>query len=124
MKSKKKQTKNQVTIVWVKYKDHHWFDDGLTLDDIEMHNEKGGESVLKTDIGLLILEGKDKDGGEYIVISSHIEEKNIVEWTGIKYIDARPTTFDNTSRIMRCDIVQYKKWHLSSKFLSIVRENS
>lgn len=117
MKSKKKQTKNKIEVVWIKYKDHHWFDDNLTLDDIETHDLKGAESVLKTDIGLLVKETK-----EYIILSSHIEEQNIVEWNGIRMLDRRPTTFDNTSRVLKCDIVQLKKWHLTSKFLDIVQE--
>jgi len=65
-------TRKQTEIVYVRYKDHHWFDDDLSMEDIELYDEHGEQSILKTDIGILHKETK-----EYIVISSHAEERNI-----------------------------------------------
>ena len=107
-----REEKDRITVCWIRYKDHHWFDDSLTLDDIEMYNEQGGRSVLKTDIGIL-----QKETDDYIIVSSHIEEKNIPEYNEIKekFVDARPTIYDNTSRIMKHDVVEYIKWYLTLK---------
>ena len=107
-----REEKDRITVCWVRYKDHHWFDGGLSLDDIEMYDEQGGRSILKTDIGIL-----QKETSEYIIVSSHIEEKNIPEYDQLKkdFVDNRPTIYDNTSRIMRCDVVEYIKWYLTLK---------
>ena len=108
-----RKEKDRIIVCWVRYKDHHWFDGGLSLDDIEMYDEQGGRSILKTDIGIL-----QKETDEYIIVSSHIEEKNIPEYDeeqNFRFKTQRPTVYENTSRIMKHDVVEYIKWYLTLK---------
>ena len=71
---------------------------------------KASNDTKKTDIVFL-----EKDSDEYIIVSSHMEEKNIPEYNEImeKFVDTRPTIYDNTSRIMKHDVVEYIKWYLN-----------
>ena len=87
----------------VTYQDHHWFDDDLSLDDIEEHDERGADSIIITDIGVLVKETK-----QYYLVASHREERNIIDSKG----EYRNTVYKNTSRILKPTVLKFKKWHV------------
>jgi len=80
----------------VTYQDHHWFDDDLSLVDIEDHDEMGSDSIIITDIGVLVKETKD-----YYLVASHREERNIPTDSG----EYRPTNYKNVSRILKATVL-------------------
>ena len=99
----------KITVIMVKYKDHHWFDDDLTLDDIELYDAHGDMSIIITDIGILQRETKS-----YLLVSSHREERNIPSRHNID-IPNRATNYKNTSRILKCNIIWSKRWYVQEK---------
>ena len=100
-----KSKKPKLTVVMVSYKDHHWFDDDLTSDEIKACDVNGEQSIILTDIGILMKETKD-----YYVVSSHREARNIPLTKNPDQNMTRKSVYSSTSRILKCSVIAVHRW--------------
>ena len=106
MNRETKSKKPKLEIVMVSYKDHHWFDDDLTAEQIVEADVNGEQSIVLTDIGILMRETKN-----YLVISSHKEERNFPPSDDPDHM-TRKSIYTGTSRILKCSIVSIHRWYV------------
>ena len=99
--------KNQVNIgqhkiVYVRYQDHHWIEDGSTLDEILEQDDWGANTIVLEEVGFCLVNHKD-----YIILS------------GFKTIDSsKPEaeiSYEKTIRILKRDILQTKFFDVPSR---------
>ncbi len=90
------------TIVYVKYDDHHWFDDGLTLEElVERNRNKGGGYVVE-ETGILLMENE-----KYIVIAHE-------EYTNDSGERPKKTLYDKVTKLLKADILQLDKFEVKT----------
>ena len=92
-------TKEKTEMVYVKWLDHHWYEDDLTKGEV-VRRTKGSGAVVE-EAGLLILEND-----EYIVIA-HVKNHDTER-------EPYTITYDSTTRILKSDIVQMQKMEIKS----------
>ena len=92
-------TKDKTEMVYVKWLDHHWYEDDLTKGEV-VRRTKGTGAVIE-EAGLLILEND-----EYIVMA-HVKNHDTER-------EPYTITYDSTTRILKSDIVQMQKMEIKS----------
>ena len=92
-------TKDKTEMVYVKWLDHHWYEDDLTKGEV-VRRTKGSGAVVE-EAGLLILEND-----EYIVMA-HVKNHDTER-------EPYTITYDSTTRILKSDIVQMLKMEIKS----------
>ena len=92
-------TKDKTEMVYVKWLDHHWYEDDLTKGEV-VRRTKGSGAVVE-EAGLLILEND-----EYIVMA-HVKNHDTER-------EPYTITYDSTTRILKSDIVQMQKMEIKS----------
>ena len=90
-------TKDKTEMVYVKWLDHHWYEDDLTKGEV-VRRTKGTGAVIE-EAGLLILEND-----EYIVMA-HVKNHDTER-------EPYTITYDSTTRILKSDIVQMQKMEI------------
>ena len=90
-------TKDKTEMVYVKWLDHHWYEDELTKGEV-VRRTKGSGAVVE-EAGLLILEND-----EYIVMA-HVKNHDIER-------EPYTITYDSTTRILKSDIVHMQKMEI------------
>lgn len=90
-------TKEKTEMVYVKWLDHHWYEDELTKGEV-VRRTKGSGAVVE-EAGILILEND-----EYIVIA-HVKNHDTER-------EPYTITYDSTTRILKSDIVQMQKMEI------------
>jgi len=90
-------TREKTEVVYVKWLDHHWYEDELTKGEVVQRTK--GEGAVVEEAGILLLEND-----EYIVMS-HVKNHEI---------ETKPytITYDSTTRILKSDIVQMQKMEI------------
>ena len=87
-------TREKTEMVYLKWLDHHWYEDDLTKGEV-VRRTKGTGAVVE-EAGLLILEND-----EYIVMA-HVKNHDTER-------EPYTITYDSTTRILKSDIVQIQK---------------
>ena len=90
-------TKEKTVMVYVKWLDHHWYEDDLTKGEV-VRRTKGSGAVVE-EAGILILEND-----EYIVMA-HVKNHDTER-------EPYTITYDSTTRILKSDIVQMQKMEI------------
>jgi len=90
-------TKDKTEMVYVKWLDHHWYEDDLTKGEV-VRRTKGTGAVIE-EAGLLILEND-----EYIVMA-HVKNHDTER-------EPYTITYDSTTRILKSDIIQMQKMEI------------
>ena len=85
-------------IVVVQYKDHHWFDDDLSEEEILAINDMGDKSFILSECGFVLRETRD-----YLIISSHREQQRLPP-----LLDE--TVWKNSTRILKPTIISIQKF--------------
>lgn len=88
-------------IAYVQYKDHHWFDDDLSEEEILSMDDMGDKSFILTECGFVIRETHD-----YIILSSHREQQRLPP-----LLDQ--VVFKNSSRVLKPNIVSIQRFKVS-----------
>ena len=65
-KKSKRICVNCEKIIYVRYQDHHWIEDGSTLEDILEQDILGANSVVLEEVGFLLVNHRD-----YYIISAY-----------------------------------------------------
>ncbi len=91
--------RDETTIVYVKWLDHHWYDDELTKGEV-LRRTKGSGAVVE-EAGILLLEND-----EYVVMA-HVKNHDIEREPYI-------ITYDSTTRILKSDIIQMEKMEIKN----------
>ena len=92
-------TREKTEMVYLKWLDHHWYEDDLTKGEV-VRRTKGTGAVVE-EAGLLILEND-----EYIVMA-HVKNHDTER-------EPYTITYDSTTRILKSDIVQMQKMEIKS----------
>ena len=90
-------TKEKTEAVYVKWLDHHWYEDELTKGEVVRRTT--GKGAVVEEAGILILETDD-----YVVmahVKNHETERKPYE-----------ITYDGTTRILKSDIVKMQKMEI------------
>jgi len=87
----------KLMLVYVKYFDHHWYDDELTQGEV-VHRTKGTGFIVE-ESGFLHI-----DSEKYIVFS-HQKNHNTTK-------EPYSITYDSTTRILKSDIIEMKKFEI------------
>ncbi len=90
-------TKEKTEMVYLKWLDHHWYEDDLTKGEV-VRRTKGTGAVIE-EAGLLILEND-----EYVVMA-HVKNHDTER-------EPYTITYDSTTRILKSDIVQMQKMEI------------
>ncbi len=90
-------TKDKTEMVYVKWLDHHWYEDELTKGEV-VRRTKGKGAVVE-EAGILLLENED-----YIVMA-HVKNHEVES-------EPYAITYDSTTRILKSDIVQMQKMEI------------
>ena len=94
-KKSKRICVNCKQIVYVRYQDHHWIEDGSTLGDILEQDELGANSVVLEECGFLLVNHKD-----YYIISAYRQIDSTKAEDEISY--------RKSIRILKRDVLQTK----------------
>ena len=92
--------KEKTEMVYVKYIDHHWYDDELTKGEVVRRTK--GTGFIVEEAGLLILED-DK-----FVVFSHMKNHDTMK-------QPYSITYDSTTRILKSDIIQMQKMEIRNE---------
>ncbi len=90
-------TKDKTEMVYVKWLDHHWYEDDLTKGEVVRRTT--GKGAVVEEAGILILETD-----EYVVMA-HVKNHDTER-------EPYTITYDGTTRILKSDIVQMQKMEI------------
>lgn len=94
------ETENEKTeVIYIKYVDHHWYDDELTKGEV-IRRTKGSGYIVE-EAGLLLLEN------EQYVVFSHVKNHETMN-------PPYTITYDSTTRILKSDILKMETFEIKN----------
>lgn len=91
------EEQEKTEVIYIKYIDHHWYDDELTKGEV-IRRTKGSGFIVE-EAGLLLLEN------EKYVVFSHVKNHEVER-------EPYTITYDSTTRILKSDILQMEKFEI------------
>ncbi len=93
------EDKEKTEVIYIKYVDHHWYEDELTKGEV-IHRTKGTGYIVE-EAGLLLLEN------DQYVVFSHVKNHETMT-------QPYTITYDSTTRILKSDILQMEKFEIKN----------
>jgi len=87
-------------IIWIKYHDHHWFDENISRTQILKRAKQDGYII--EEVGILLSTTKDS-----IIFAQHLSYDNTGKFPR-KY-------YDSVIRVLKSDIIRLQIWELRIK---------